>query len=262
MFSQAYKTGHLSYDRKAANEDSNINEIRKSNVRTIVQMAESCKYMEAFRSDIEDLPQDLQPRLESLFGTFVEVCLVHMIPRNMWKANRLRYAISEIFSVADEGLALVLLENNAEEWKTVAESGRNVKMNERKRKYTHQKSADGKETCKGWVREGILRFNSFCALVLKGREMGKEGEEDLGKQNHESVKWEERLLARFNNEHNSEDSTVTRSVRGGGKEEEEEEDDDEGLAFSMFDLENAPDTDPDVPAKELESFRPRKIRAV
>jgi hypothetical protein len=53
---------------------------------------------------------------ESLFCTFVEVCLVHMIPRSEWNDQRTCRKISDMFSEADEALTMLLLENNSEDW--------------------------------------------------------------------------------------------------------------------------------------------------
>jgi hypothetical protein len=54
------------------------------------------------------------------FHAFVILCLRHTIGVMAWKLKHRKVDISKIFSVSDEALALVILENNAQLWKDKA----------------------------------------------------------------------------------------------------------------------------------------------
>ena len=82
-----------------------------------------------------------------------------MVNKQSWKNNHQHVAISTIITIADEALALVVLENNFLEWIELAK-GNEIDKNSRLTKYTHGgNNKDG--TKKGWTLEGKLRFNKI-----------------------------------------------------------------------------------------------------
>jgi len=130
----------------------------------------------------------------SLFETFVEVCLVHMIGKRTWREKKFCMHISSLFTPADEALAVVLMENNAEDWRTVAKDSdrKNVSRQNRKRKYTHQKVKAGElDSGKGWAWVGIKRYNKILKKVKDLRKVKETAEM------HSSVAWEKELFAKY-----------------------------------------------------------------
>ena len=224
----------------------------------------------SFQPDIRGATGEAQRRMESAFETFVEVCLVHMIARKVWKRDKQSTLISQRFTIADEALAMVLLENNATEWKELASIPPGARQqrgtSNKKRKYTHQKSADGKETSKGWVREGILRYNVLAGIVEKGRRkvVGQaSGGEEHHHQIHISVEWEERLLVKYATQgRNGGDQTADDSTGDGilsgvstvsHSVENPDEEDVQPLAIDFCEKERD-DMDPTVIINELDGF--------
>ena len=48
-----------------------------------------------------------------VFNMFIDTCLVHMVPRVTWNKNHMIKTLSELFSIADEAFAMLMLENIA-----------------------------------------------------------------------------------------------------------------------------------------------------
>ena len=51
-----------------------------------------------------------------LFQTFVSYCLIHFTTSLNWQYKACSVVISEIFTVSDEALCILLLENNAADY--------------------------------------------------------------------------------------------------------------------------------------------------
>jgi hypothetical protein len=51
---------------------------------------------------------------DEAFASFVYYCLLTTIKKGTWRIGRNKKLVSQLFTPYDEGLALVLLENNAE----------------------------------------------------------------------------------------------------------------------------------------------------
>ena len=121
-------------------------------------------------------------RTEASFPEFkmiVDLCYKQMVHSQHWKRNHCDLEISGILQVADEALALLVLENNYKEWIEVA-NGRSVDKNERLTKYTN-KGLRHNGTKKGWSIDGMKRFNTmFNTLKLeRTKEVSKERENSL-----------------------------------------------------------------------------------
>jgi len=102
------------------------------------------------RSRIDDI---------NAFYAFVVLCLRHTVGVMTWKLKHRKFDISDIFSVSDEALALVVLENNAMVWKNKAYGTDTVV------KAKYMKTAKDGSVRKDWSDEGKERFNDiFCQV--------------------------------------------------------------------------------------------------
>lgn len=105
---------------------------------------------------------------DDVFQLCAEICFPCMVPNQTWKNNHQHVLLSKIVTIADEALALVVLENNFLEWIEIAK-GNEIDKKSRKTKYTHGGvNHDG--TKKGWTLEGKLRFNCIFDEVQRQRE--------------------------------------------------------------------------------------------
>ena len=80
-----------------------------------------------------------------------------------WGYKAYNSHISEIFSVSDEAFAMLLLENNYEDYKIVYNLSRKVTRKESKPKYTND--ANLNENFKGWSRKGLKRYDELVRIV-------------------------------------------------------------------------------------------------
>jgi len=101
-------------------------------------------------------------RLENIhaFQAFVVLCLRHTVGVMTWKLKHRKFKVSEIFTVCDETLALLVLENNAETWRNKAYSIPSVNT---VRKYMAM-TKEGKAR-KEWSKEGKTRFNKVFSQL-------------------------------------------------------------------------------------------------
>ena len=94
-----------------------------------------------------------------MFKICAELCFSAIANKQTWKNNHQHVALSTIITIADEALALVILENNFVEWIEIAK-GNEIDKKSRLTKYMHGgTNRDG--TRKGWTLEGKLRFNTI-----------------------------------------------------------------------------------------------------
>jgi hypothetical protein len=98
------------------------------------------------------------------FHAFTVLCLRHTVGVMAWRLKHRKFLISEIFSLSDEALALVILENNAKVWKDKAYGTVNEST---KARYMKQ-SQDG-SVRKDWSDEGKMRFNDIFSQVREMR---------------------------------------------------------------------------------------------
>ena len=118
------------------------------------------------------------------FKTFAELCISCVVRNDSWKLNFSRVNLNKFVTIEDECLAMLILENNAEEWIEQVENSEGNKPAKKRRltKYTGKgRKVDG--TKKGWTLEGKRRFNVMFDQVLKDREnvTSKQREENLMK---------------------------------------------------------------------------------
>ena len=107
-------------------------------------------------------------RNDEMFRLCAELCFPWMVSKQTWKNNHQHVAISSLITIADEALALLILENNYLEWMELAK-GKEIDKDTRLTKYTHGGiNSDG--TKKGWTLEGKLRFNYIFDATKKERD--------------------------------------------------------------------------------------------
>ena len=115
---------------------------------------------------------------------FVELCVSSVISYESWSLNCTRISLSNFVTMADEALALLILENNVKEWIEQVEKKEGEKPAKKRRltKYTGMgRKIDG--TKKGWSLEGKMRFNAIFDVVQRDRssETSKQREENMMK---------------------------------------------------------------------------------
>jgi hypothetical protein len=97
------------------------------------------------------------------FQAFVVLCLRHTIGVMTWKLKHRREAVSDLFSISDEALALVILENNAQVWKDKARGV--ISTADRARGGRYMTRSKNGSIRKEWSHEGLERFNDmFCQV--------------------------------------------------------------------------------------------------
>jgi len=133
------------------------------------------------------------------FHAFVILCLRHTLGVMSWKLKHRRILLSDIFTISDEALALVIFENNALVWKNKAYGQPDVTA-----KYM-QTAKDG-SVRKVWSDEGMKRFNELFGHVKQFRlvPMSKTNETELMKM------WNSKKSK------NGESGSTCRSVEGSG----------------------------------------------
>jgi hypothetical protein len=114
----------------------------------------------------EDNKKLARLRIEDVnaFNTFTVLCLRHTVGVMTWRLKHRKFVISDIFSISDEALALVILENNAQVWKDKAFGTVTAST---KARYM-RKSRDG-SVRKDWSDEGKIRFNNIFSQVREMR---------------------------------------------------------------------------------------------
>ena len=94
------------------------------------------------------------------FETFVNYCLVHFTQSTNWRYKSYTCKISEIFTELDEGLCMLVLENNAEDFMKVHGTRANISRKEAITKYTQNKGGINAKY-KGWNRSRIKQLNNL-----------------------------------------------------------------------------------------------------
>ena len=133
-----------------------------------------------YRSGMGDLAELAKSRsLENLrsegnskaFLAFAHFILVETRPAKAWKDVQRSKKVSEFFTVHDEALALVLLENGIAHWESLMQDEENgVEIPDgRKRKHCETLYSSNKGKGKGWTPAGKARFKEFVGIITKQR---------------------------------------------------------------------------------------------
>jgi len=127
------------------------------------------------------LEQILQKRKnEQCFFVFCDQFLSRIVGITTWKEGCTKTKVSELASVTDEAFAYLLIENYWDHWATLdveeykkGVSEVDIHTNKKKKrksvwgKYT--KNAYGAKRYGGWMKEGLIRFNTLYAEVKEDR---------------------------------------------------------------------------------------------
>ena len=110
------------------------------------------------------------------FHAFTILCLRHTVGVMTWKLRHHNTRISDIFSVSDEALALVILENNALIWRNKAYGITATDTTPR-----YMKRAKDGNVRKEWSDEGKRRFNDIFLQVreLRSFSLSETNEKEL-----------------------------------------------------------------------------------
>jgi len=110
------------------------------------------------------------------FNAFTILCLRHTVGVMTWKLRHRNTRISDIFSVSDEALALVILENNALIWRNKAYG-----INATDTTPRYMKRAKDGNVRKEWSDEGKRCFNDIFLQVreLRSFSLSETNEKEL-----------------------------------------------------------------------------------
>ena len=144
-------------------------EIRE-NMMEVVKIAAEGVALQDIRTNYENM---------SLFKTFVNLCLIHFTTSISWRYKACDSVISDIFTVTDEALCILFLENNADDYVRVYQEKKKIDRKESRPKYTKVDNVQKK--FKGWDRKAIKRFNEIVMCVKRNRDSSesKKIEEEL-----------------------------------------------------------------------------------
>jgi hypothetical protein len=120
-----------------------------------------------------------------LYGEFLKIFGPGTIGTANWKNNHQTCLLSEFVNVSDEAFLLLVLENNMEYWRTLAENqwssstddGEVVKVKPPRWTSVYEKGESREGANVGWTEDGILRFNELIDEVWEDRTKHK-GRED------------------------------------------------------------------------------------
>ena len=149
-------------------------------------------------------------RTEGTYNEFkfiVSVCFPPLVSAKHWKRNKGVVAVSDLLTLSDEALALIVLENNYEEWIDIAK-GIEIDKKNRKTKYTHGGQRNN-GTKKGWSLEGRERFNTIFTNVKVERERA------------ESKQRENRLMTEWGPKKKTSEDSTTNADKELNEEEEQ-----------------------------------------
>ena len=144
-------------------------EIRE-NMMEVVKIAAEGVALQDIRTNYDNM---------SLFKTFVNLCLIHFTTSISWRYKACDSVISDIFTVTDEALCILFLENNADDYVRVYQEKKKIDRKESRPKYTKVDNVQKK--FKGWDRKAIKRFNEIVMCVKRNRDSSesKKIEEEL-----------------------------------------------------------------------------------
>lgn len=105
------------------------------------------------------------------FYAFAHYILVETRPAKSWKEVQRTKKLSEFFTVQDEALALVALENGIAHWEKLIQDEENgVEITDgRKRKHCETLYSSSKGKGKGWATAGKARFLEYTNIIEQQR---------------------------------------------------------------------------------------------
>ena len=159
-----------------------------------------------------------------LFQAFVEYCLIHSISSMNWRTKCYNTTVSKMFTVADEAMAILLLENNAKDLKLIKDTRRKIPRKQQNSKFTKiDKEGDSGESFQGWHKKGIKRYNELFKIIKESRKLSS------------SIELESKLLTKFSNIKGKvyrEDEEIQEDCNN-----DDDDDDDDVFAMDEFEIE-------------------------
>ena len=99
---------------RSEDDSSNKSDETKHNMHSLVKMA-------ADKEDLVNLRGETTNT--DLFKTFVNYCLIHLTPSVQWRYHAYNTNISDIFTVSDEALCMLIIENHANDFIRIHDGG-------------------------------------------------------------------------------------------------------------------------------------------
>ena len=150
---------NLTKNSEEDTQDDTVQMEIRDNMIKVVKIAKEGVGLQNLRTNQENM---------TLFQTFVNLCLIHFTTSISWRYKACDCVISDIFTVTDEALCILFLENNADDYVRVYEEERKINRKESRLKYTKVENVQKK--FKGWDRKAIKRFNEIVMCVKRNRE--------------------------------------------------------------------------------------------
>ena len=139
-------------------DDENSKETVIAKMKALIDLAADAEGFENMRKC---------PEHKEVFFTFVNICLVHFCSSMKWRYAAYNTLLSDIFTESDEAFAMLLLENNATDYKQMVLLDKKLTRKEARPKYT--KDPNMTKKFKGWSKNGIKRYNNLVQVVKKNR---------------------------------------------------------------------------------------------
>ena len=118
--------------------------------------------------DTSDFPDLRLQEDADLFRTFVEFALIHFVSCTTWRYKCYNIPVSKIFTVSDEALAMLLLENSMQDLKWVIRREEKIPNKISMPRYT-KKMEGSTEKFRGWHKNGIKRYNKLYRRIVANR---------------------------------------------------------------------------------------------
>lgn len=137
-------------------DSTNQDLLKKKKMTHILNLIENKK--------INDLFDD-----ESLYYYFLKICVVNVITRSKWKENCTNYDFDRFIHPTDEAFALLVLDNNLERYRDMANRPDVSKHLLIPPKYTTVTKMGQKTQVRGWSDSGKLQFQQYTQFVRNVR---------------------------------------------------------------------------------------------
>ena len=190
-YSNGLRSGQLTDEQQARITEINKNEMKKKIknkkvARRLVEMAASKEgmmniwdvYKKSEDTTNEVVYEPISEEKVENFNMYVDTCLVHMIPRTIWNKYHMNKSLTDLFTIADEAFAMLILENISPDlnngFNEIDQDNYEGLINvwsdrkDARPKYT-KSGRDTQGKMRGWRYEGILRYNDLIRDVVKWR---------------------------------------------------------------------------------------------
>ena len=162
-----------------------LNEERKAVMKDLIQLANGPNGILNLRSDALETSSENSALSKKKCFLFVDTAMVCTMGKTKWKKNYLGRGLSDFTTIADEALAMVIVENIAPDLLELAKDTQSsmplmVSRKTSKAKFTKSRSDTRKGTQHGWSLEGVKRYNELFFEIQQRRQ--DEGAKQLEKE--------------------------------------------------------------------------------